>query len=257
MKKTLMVAVILAVSGAAYAGDLETQRAAGDLTVKTLGNMSAADVVVARPGKAEEIPALTARADAANYYSAKCSIKDGNTAGVLLNRSDTTLEYSGKMAFYYYDKYGQSIGNDGAIETGLVAARESATVMKRGVPNSAVFCSVDARKAVTSGHLPAVNQPSNGQGTSEGKGYGTTCRLENGEAVGVIRNYSPEILRYSGSVSFYYYLSNDTDENLSMESGIILPFESKIITNSGMPRPAESCDMDMSAAIGREAANNI
>lgn len=246
MKKTLLAAVLLAVSGVAYAGELETQRAAGDLTIKTLGAMPAADVFVPRPGKAEK---STVAADEANYYATKCSIKDGNALGVMFNRSDATLNYSGKMTFYYYDKYDQLLGNEGAIEAGLAAARESATVTKSGVPAGAAFCSVDARKAVTSGHIPAVSKPSAGPATSEEKGYGTTCRLENGEAIGVIRNYSSEILLYSGSVSFYYYMTNDMDENLSMEAGIVLPYESKIITNGGMLRPAESCDMDMSAAI--------
>lgn len=90
-----------------------------------------------------------------------------------------------------------------------------------------------------------------GRGGAEDKGYATSCSIKGGEAAGVIRNLSPEPLRYSGSVSFYFYNEEGAmiDENLTMESGTIRPSESKILVNSGIPLRAASCAMDISSAV--------
>lgn len=81
--------------------------------------------------------------------------------------------------------------------------------------------------------------------------YNTSCRIQDGEAIGVIRNLSQQTLRYSGSVSFYFYNSADAmiDENLTMESGTIGANESRTITNLAIPLRAVSCTLDISAAI--------
>ena len=104
-------------------------------------------------------------------------------------------------------------------------------------------------------NVSGANNPPAGPGSPEDKGYETSCRIKGGEAVGVIRNLSSEALRYSGSVSFYFYDDKGAmiDENLTMEAGTVRPYESKTLVNNGIALRAESCGLDISAAMERRA----
>lgn len=251
MKKTLLAAVLLAMSGAAYAGGLETERAAGGSSFKMPGEISGVNAFMPRPGAPQRIPVVARKADEVNLYGTGCYLEDGDTVGVLFNRSDTMLDYSGTLTFYYYDKYGQVIDTDWTLELGMVWAGDRETIRESGVPDEAVACRLDARAAIGSGHVPGGNYPSVGPGFPGHSGYGTSCRIENGEAVGVVRNYSDEILRYSGNVVFYFYDSEDAmiDANLTLETGTVWSQESETITNRGIPLRAASCSMDLSEAV--------
>lgn len=257
MKKTLIAVVLLAVSGSAYAGELETQRTAGELSLKMFSVLPAANTSVPQPGQVNAPPPATAKSAAANYYGTACYMKNGDTVGIIYNRSREVLHYSGTVRYRYYDKYGEMLDTEWSIEMGMVWGGETDTITESGYPDDAAFCALDAREAVTSDHVLIGNYPWDMPGNmaikslAEEKNYGTSCRIVDGEAVGVVRNLSGEVFRYSGSVSFYFYDSKDSmvDENLSMESGTIAAYDSKIIKNIGIPLRAVSCGMDISAAV--------
>lgn len=246
MKKVLIAIALLVTSGAAYAGDVEAQRAAGELSGKTLADMPAVGAILPQP-----LPAVARNADEINYYETRCHMKNDETVGVLFNRSKELLHYNGKITFYYYDKYGELFDNEWTREFGTVWGGEWEVIKESGYPSNAAFCIMDARETITTGHVLISEIPLPRVSTPAEKDYKTSCRIENGEAVGVIRNLSSEAFRYGGSVSFYYY-DNDgamVDENLAMESGTIGVYASQRIINKGIPLRAESCLMDISAAV--------
>ncbi|HNW44158.1 MAG TPA: hypothetical protein PKI19_06615 [Elusimicrobiales bacterium] len=251
MTKVLMATVLLAVSGAASAGELEAQKAAAELSGKT-GGFAAAGAVLPQPGLPK--PVLSPADGGFKYYDTRCYMQDGDTVGMLFNLSDEVLHYSGKIMFYYYDKYGQLTDDDWSIDMGTIWPGERGVIKESGAPGDAEFCAVDARAAVSSGHvlIGSYLPPVKTLAPREEK-YKTSCRLENGQAVGVIRNLSPESFAYSGSVSFYFYNGEGAmvDENLTMASGTVDAYKSQVLVNNGIPLRAESCGLDISAAMKR------